>query len=311
LFWNTKTNKSQAHFSNQSLSSLNVAHELAHQTDILRQQQMIQITSMPALSHLPNAEECLSYCRSIKTRRRAHFLIDPSQISKLREWHEDKDAFPILVTHGRGLRTIARDFSVELLDTIRASGVPAIWVLSHTTSDENIVLSLTDILLSLSTQALVLNPQVLNDSVNPISNYHFQNILDEDQSFQLLGRCLRGVSSLYVVLDMTVVNAAVDYNTARVSDFVQKFLNLLLSRPENGIKLVIAAEEFENTFEIEEQELLDESHIVVGGQSPGPLKRRGITRGVTKYSSHVFPLRSGSTSVVNWLSPVVGASGSI
>ena len=279
---------------------------------MLRQQQMIQITSMPALSHLPNADESLSYCRSIKTRRRAHFLIDPSQISKLRDWHEDKDAFPILITHGRGLRTIARDFSVELLDTIRAGGVPAVWALSHTTStDETIVLSLTDILLSLTTQVLALNPQVLNDGVNPISSYHFQNIANEDQCFQLLKRCLRGISQLYVVLDLAVVNAAVDYDTAHVSAFIQKFLNLLLSRPEKGIKLVIAVEEFENAFDIEEQELLDESHIVVGGQSPGPLKRRGITRGVTKYSSHVFPLRSGSTSVVNWLAPAVDKPDSV
>jgi hypothetical protein len=287
-----------------------VADTLAHQAGMLRQQQILQITSMPALSRLPNAEESLKYCRSIKIRRRSRFLLDPAQIEKLREWHKSPDAFPIVIVHGRGLRTITRDFSVELLDTIRESGSPAIWVLSQLTSDETVVLSLTDILLTLSMQALVLNPQVLNEGINPISSYHFQNVLTEDRCFTLLGRCLTGVKQLYIVLDMMIVNVAVDYNSTRTSAFVQRFLDLLMSRPEKGVKLVIAAEECQTFIDIYEQDQLEESQIFVSGQNPGPLKRRGVSSGVTKYSSHVVPIRPGSRSVANWLSPGTDAPGS-
>jgi hypothetical protein len=291
-----------AHFNRQSLASTNAADELAQQTAMLRQQQMIQITSAPTLSHLPNADESLQYCRSIKTRRRVQFLIGPSQIDKLREWHGSPDAFPILIAHGRGLRNLARDFSVELLDMIRESGVPTIWALSHSTSDTSTELSLTDILLSLSMQLLVLNPRVLSEGVNPISSFHFQSALTEEQSFKLLGRCMSGISKLYILLDMAVVNAAVDYNSTHSSRFIQKFLDLLQNRPEKGIKLVLAAEEFGTDLEIEDQDLLDDSHILVGGQTSGTLKLRGGTRGITKYSSHVSPLRTGIKGTRNWLS---------
>jgi hypothetical protein len=287
---------------------MNVTDQLSHQAGILRQQQVTQITSMPSLAHLPDPEECLKYCRSIKMRRRTHLLLHPSQISKLREWHETPPAFPILIAHGRGLRTIARDFAVDLLEVLRAGGVPAIWALSHTTSDAKIGAPLTDIFLSLSMQALLLNPQTLNGSTSAISSHDFQNVVTEDQAFKLLARCLTGIPKLYIILDMAVINSAVDYRDTLVNSFVQRFLNLLLTKSQGGIKLVIAAEEFNNNFEVEEQDLLDDSRIFVGGQSPALIKRTGGRRGFTRYSSHVFPLRSGTNGITNWLSEDAGSS---
>ena len=268
---------------------MNVTDQLANQAGILRQQQIIQITSMPSLAHLPDPEECLKYCWSIKMRRRTHLLLHPSQISKLREWHETPAAFPILIAHGRGLRTLARDFAVELLKMLRASGVPAIWALSHTTSDVDVGASLIDILLSLSKQALVLNPNTLNSGINPVSSSHFQNVLTEDQAFKLLDRCVSGIPKLYIVLDMALVNAAVNYYDTLVNSFVQKFLNLLLAQPNGGIKLVLAAEEFNNNIELEEGDLLDGSRIFVGGQSLALMnrtkgrRRRYLAAAVTRH----------------------------
>jgi len=291
-----------AHYNSHSLAIISLTDQLTHQAGVLGQQQITQIKSMPSLAHLPDPEECLKYCRSIKMRRRTHLLLHPSQISKLREWHETPGAFPILITHGRGLRTIARDFAVDLLEVLRASGVPAIWTLSHTHSDLEIGVSTTDILLSLSMQALLLNPQGLNGSPSAISSNHFQSALTEEQAFKLLDRCISGVSKLYIILDMAVVNAALDYHDTLINAFIQKFLNLLLAKSGGGIKLVVAAEEFNSNFEVEEQDLLDNSRIFVGGQSPGIIKRTGGRRGYTRYSSHVFALRSGMNGITNWLS---------
>jgi hypothetical protein len=105
---------------------MNLTDQLTHQAGVLGQQQIIQIKSMPSLANHPDPEECLKYCQSIKMRRRTHLLLHPSQISKLREWHETPAAFPILVAHGRGLRSIAKDFAVDFLEVLRAGGVPAI-----------------------------------------------------------------------------------------------------------------------------------------------------------------------------------------
>jgi hypothetical protein len=265
---------------------------------------MLQITSLPTLSRLPNAEESLQYCRSIKIRRRTHWLIDPAQVSKLREWHEDPDAYPILVAHCRGLHNVARDFSVELLDMIRESGVPTVWGLSNNASDEGI--SLMGLLLSLAMQALVLNPKVLSDGT--ISNYHFQQVSTEDQGFTLLGGCLSGLSKSYIIIDMAVANAAVKYDERLASSFIQKFINLLLARPERGVKLVVVAGELEGNLDTE-QDGLDESQIFVVGQSPGGAsKRRRAGRGLIRYSSHVFPFRGGTTGMINRLSRIADTS---
>jgi hypothetical protein len=274
---------------------------------MLRQQEMAVITSMPALAHLPNAEEALDYCRSVKTRRRTQFLIDPSQISKLREWHEPLNAFPVLVAYCRGLHNTARDFSVEFLDTVRASGVPAIWMLPEIPSEGGERLSLKDILLSLSMQALMLNPKAFAEGINPISSRHFQHTLTEDQCFKLLGRCLSGASKLYILLSMPAVNAAVDYHGSYATALIQQLLNILLSQPGRGIKLVVMAENFGEDFDLE-QELLEESQLFVIGQTAGPLKRKGARRGFTRYSSHCFPLRSGMKGITAWLSTDANSS---
>jgi hypothetical protein len=267
--------------------------------------------TIPALRHIPNPDESLDYCRSIKLRRRSHILLDSSQITKLQHWHQTADAFPLLIARCIGLRTVTRDFSVELLDIIRGSDVPVIWALSQPNWDEEEALSLESILLSLSMQALALNPQVLSVGINPISSYHFENISNEDHGFKLLGRCLSGVKRMYVILDLNLVHAAVDYNCGRASTFVQKFLHLLLGGLERGIKLVIIAEKTERFPDIIERDLLEDSQIFVSGQKPGPRMREGFRRGMTRYSSHVLPVRSDPRGVKNWLSAVDGAVGNL
>jgi hypothetical protein len=288
-----------------------MAEGLAQQVGMIRQRQIMQITTIPALRHLPSPDESLDYCRSIKLRRRSSILLDPSQVAKLRHWHQTPDAFPLLIARCSGFQTATRDFSVELLDVIRGSDVPAIWALSQSNSDEEKPLSLESLLLSLTMQALVLNPQVLSAGVNPISSYHFENISHEDQCFKLLGRCLSGVTRMYIVLDLTLVHAAIDYSYRRTNTFVQKFLDLLLSRQEKGIKLVIVAEEFDDLSDITERDLLEDSQILVSGQIPGSRRRTGVRRGMTRYSSHVFSVRSDPRGAENWLSSVDGASDSI
>jgi hypothetical protein len=308
-YWLRILTEQIAYFTSQGLASSSMTEELAQQAGIFRQRQIMQIAAIPVLRHIPNPDESLDYCRSIKRRRRSHILLDTAQITKLQHWHQTADAFPLLIARCIGLRTVTRDFSVELLDTIRGSNVPAIWALSQPNWDEEELLSLESLLLSLSMQALVLNPQVLSASINPISSCHFENISNEDQGFKLLRRCLSGVKRMYIVLDLTLVHAAVEYNCGRTSTFVQNFINLLLGRLEKGIKLVIVAEKSEGFPAVIERDLLEDSQIFVSGQKPGPRIREGFRRGMTRYSSHVLPVRLDSRGVENWLSAVDGSVG--
>lgn len=267
---------------------------------MLHHQEIIHISSMPILAHLPNVEEYLTYCRSIKTRRKTRFLINPSEISRLREWHETPNAFPILVAHCRGLYNMSRDFSVELLDTIRAGGIPAIWGPILHGFDTNGRLSLKDVLLSLSLQTLALNQKACHNGFDPITSSQFQDALTEDRCFEVLRRCMFGLSKLYIILDMAVVNDATSDEDTSPSEFIQKFLDQLLVRPEFTVRLVIVADEFDECFDIE-QDPWNESQILVFGQNPGPLRRKRANRGFTRYSSHVFPPRSSTKGIIDWL----------
>lgn len=189
---------------------------------------------------------------------------------------------------------------MELLDTIRAGGIPAIWGPTHDAFSTNTRLSLTDVLLSLSLQALALNPRAFNNGVDPIASSHFQNALTEDRCFELLSLCIFGLSKLYIILKLAVVNSSASDEGTDPGDFLQKFVDQVLTRPENGVRLVIVANEFDESFDIE-QDPWNDSQILVLGLGPGPLRRKGARRGFTRYSSHVSPLRSSAKGIINWL----------
>jgi len=195
---------------------------------------------------------------------------------------------------------------VQLLDVIRASNAPVIWALSLPSLDQEDALSLESLLLSLSMQTLALNSEALTTGINPVASCHFEDISNEDQGFQLLGRCLSGVKRLYIVLDLNLVHSAVQHNRGRASTFIEKFTNLLLAGPEKGIKLVVIAEKSDGFPSVTKHDQLEGSEIFVSGQRPGP-RSRGFRRGMTGYSSHVVSASSNSRGVENWLSAADGA----
>jgi len=79
LYWFRILTEEIAYFTSQGLASSSMAEELAQQAGIFRQRQIMQIVAMPVLRHIPNPDESLDYCRSIKRRRRSHILLDTAQ----------------------------------------------------------------------------------------------------------------------------------------------------------------------------------------------------------------------------------------
>ena len=227
-----------------------------------------------------------------------YFFIGSTQISKLQEWYQNPNTFPILIARCRGPQHIARDFSVEILDTMRPSGIPTIWVLPHNAAGLNEALSLKDILVWLSLQALMLNSKALPEGINPVSSHHFQQILNLDQAFTLLGRCLLGLPKLYIILDLDLVQTAVNHRSTYTNSFIRDFLKLLLQQTESCNKLIITTGILNDSFGLE-QDVLDEWQISVTGRLHGPFRGKGGGRKTIRYSSHVLPRMSGSQKMLN------------
>jgi hypothetical protein len=173
-------------------------------------------------------------------------LIDKGEISKLQRWHTSQDASSNLVAQARGLRTTATDFTVDYVDILRAHNTPVIWLVPHTNIFDEEVCSLSDLLLILIMQILELYPRVLFDGSFPVTINHFQNIESqeseaEDSSFNLLARCLEGVERLYIVIEMTLVNAVVNDNSTCARAFLRRLQRLFSQCQNDGVKLVLVS----------------------------------------------------------------------
>jgi hypothetical protein len=173
-------------------------------------------------------------------------LIDHGEISKLQRWHTSQDAPSTLVAHARGLRTTATDFAVDYVDILRAHKTPIIWLIPHTNVFDEEVCSLSDLLLVLIMQIIELYPRVLVDGSFPVTINHFQDIEKqeseaEDCSFDLLARCLEGVGRLYILVEMTLVNAVANDNSTRVTGFLRRLQFFLSQRQNDGVRLVLVS----------------------------------------------------------------------
>lgn len=207
--------------------------------------------------------------------------MDYKEISKLQKWHNSQEAFPTLIAQARGLRTSATDFAVDYVEILRANRIPVIWVLPHTNIFDENTCSLSEILLVLVMQILDLNPRVLLEGTFPVSIHHFQDIVSqeskpEDRAFNLLARCLEGVDQLYILIDMTLINATVNGNSARASTFLRRLQLVLSSRPGGGIKMVLASWK-SAAGQTKQQGLENSPQIYVDGPLAG-LSRRRLNR---------------------------------
>ncbi|KAL3423911.1 hypothetical protein PVAG01_05658 [Phlyctema vagabunda] len=290
---------SVAHFNRQSLATFNISDQITNQGGSSRYHQLAQIRSLPALAGLErNARESIDVHRSIKHRRRIQLLVEPEGVLKLREWHQDRDAFPLLLANCTGLHTTPRDFCTELVDLLRDSKILVIWIIDHIDQDEDMVSSTNDLLLSLSLQALLLNPKALDQGYNSASIHHFAHLANEEQHFELLGRCLSGVPRMYIVMEVAVIRAAVGYQDSKADSFMKRFLDFLTRLPGREVKLVLAAEDFEANFRIYEEDHADQSRIWIKGQAPEPSRKKFLNRRL-RHSSHVFDLGSSSVASID------------
>jgi hypothetical protein len=207
---------------------------------------MAQIRSLKTIASLPSSIESLDFCRSLRSRRMNPVLMDSKEIAKLQWWHNSQDAPSTLNAQARGLRTSATDFAIDYVDILREKSTPVVWILPHTNIFDEKVCSLSDLLLVLVMQILEFHPRALVEGSFPVTIHHFQDIESreteaEERSFDLLARCLATVDRLYIVVDMSLINAIVNDNITHANAFLTRLQLILSSRPGGGIKIVLAS----------------------------------------------------------------------
>jgi hypothetical protein len=226
--------------------STNISNHLASQSQWLQSSQIAQISSLKPITILPGPTASLNFCRSLRNRRRVPALMDAREISKLQTWHNNPTAPSTLIAQSRGLRTSATEFAVDYVDILREKKRPVVWVLPHTNIFEDKICSLSDMLLVLVMQILELYPKVLVEGTFPVTIHHFQDIEawkaeSEERSFVLLKRCLEAVEKLYILVDMALIKAIVNDNSATASGFLTRLQEIVSSKPGGGVKLVLAS----------------------------------------------------------------------
>lgn len=265
-------------FDRQLSMSTNISNYLAGQAQWIQSSQMAQIKSLKSIASLPSSVGSLDFCRSLRNRRKTPALMDENEIAKLQWWHNSQEAPSTLSAQARGLRTGSTDFAVDYVDILRANSIPVVWIVPHTNIFDEKVCSLSDILLVLVMQILEVNPRVLAEGNFPVTIPHFQDIESQEseaaeRSFDLLARCLAGIDHLYIVVDMTLINAIVNDNSTRANAFLTHLQLILSSRP--SVKLVLAS--WRSVRDLSNQDLESIYQINIDGQLAG-LSRQRVNR---------------------------------
>lgn len=224
----------------------NISNQLEDQTQWIQSSQIAHIKSLKMISSLPSSASSLEFCRSLRNRRRAPALIDLGEISKLERWHKSQNTSSTLIAQARGLRTSATDFAIDYVELLRDNNTPVIWLLPDTNIFEEKNYSLSDVILVLVMQILELNPRVLVEGSFPVTINHFQDIEaqqteSEEDGFILLARCLERISQLYILVDMSLINAIVGYKSTRAAAFIKRLQEIITSKQHGGVKLVLAS----------------------------------------------------------------------
>ncbi|CAI6238245.1 unnamed protein product [Periconia digitata] len=207
--------------------TLGVTVDLTRQRRQYEGSQIEMIQDLPIFQRVPYHEGTLEYCRSMTSRRRKRLSCSLSytDVIKLKTWFENRNS-AILIGEAHGVKTSSRDFAVDLLNLVRPSSLPVVWVLPERLESESVV-ELEDVMAGLVLQILELNPTLLSTGVNPISTRHFRTSLSVEQWLQLLRKSMQGMKQLLIVLDFTILQATLERsNMYEPEEFLEAFLGL-------------------------------------------------------------------------------------
>jgi hypothetical protein len=274
--------------------------DMRDQKQFFRNAQMEDIRSALLLEDTPVPDDSLSYCRSLRNRRRLKMptQLQEPELLKLKEWLADP-ASSMLLAQGQGVRTSAIDFAADFLDAVIENGFPILWALPSFVGEDGLTKtpSVRGILRSLILQALGLVSSAMSEGVNPVRIQHLRQVSSVDQLFKILERCLAAIPRLILIIDTGLIEMAVDrYNEDEDDDgrecpsvgrFVQRVSDLVESRRKGGLKVVMVSWRFRASTSLEANDVFgEERHIYTdGGRRMERMMRQPKHRAVFKRRS--------------------------
>lgn len=264
----------------------------------------IQDTLLPASSH--SHEDSLAYCRSLRNRRRQKTAaqLPTPEIAKLQAWLLESCS-SLLLARGRGVRTSSLDFAVDLLDAVIDAGYPVVWTLPGTTANAEGEargvaavegpLSLAGIIRSLVLQVLNVDARAMSEGVNPVTSQHFRSATTVEHWFCLLERCIAPLVRLFVVIDIGVVEAALESgrdsgsdssgDQLHIGDAIKRFEQLARSRSTGGggvLKIAVVSWRFDAASVLQAEGVFTDDRQIVtdGGRRQERLMRQPKFRAI-------------------------------
>ncbi|KAK1701990.1 hypothetical protein BDP67DRAFT_585715 [Colletotrichum lupini] len=248
----------------QSLLALKEEHK-----QMFRVSQLEDIRTVALLEDTAVADDSLAWCRSMRNRRRqkAPTQLPLPELYKLKTWASDPSS-SLLLAEGQGVKTSSLDFAADFLDIVLEHGYPVIWALSSIITkvdDDSLAPSISGIIRSLISQALALNDAVVSEGTNPLTPKHFKSAVSITQWFDILERCVSTFQRLFIVLDMSAIEAALEQREAdeeyfRVSDFMDRIVSMSQSKGRT-VKVIVVSWRFSANTSIDAESIFDDRHL--------------------------------------------------
>ncbi|KAF5966874.1 Nacht domain-containing protein [Fusarium bulbicola] len=256
---------------------------------LYRNSQLEGIRDLLMLQYTPLHDQSLSYCVSMRNRRKrkAPIQISTSEVLKLKQWLSGPSS-SLLLAQGQGVRTSSSDFAVDFVNAVREKGYPIIWAFPSPIREEEERFSTESIVRSLILQALTLNPNAVGEGASPLRTQHFRNIASSDEWINILNHCLALIPRVFVVIDMALMQPAVssqsiDGLSFHLVDFVQRISEMVHARPGGHLKVLIVSWQFEKTTLLDSNEIFGKEQIATdAGRRVDRLMRRPKYKAVLK-----------------------------
>ncbi|KAK1623848.1 hypothetical protein BDP81DRAFT_465152 [Colletotrichum phormii] len=229
---------------NSSLSRHTLLALIEEHRQMFRVSQIEDIRTVALLEDTAVADDSLAWCRSMRNRRRQKA---PTRV---------------------GVKTSSLDFAADFLDIVLEHGYPVIWALSSIVTevdDDSLVPSVSGIIRSLISQALALNNAAVSEGSNPLTPKHFKSAVSIMQWFDILDRCVSSFQQIFIVLDMNVIEAAVEEKEAedqffKISDFVERVSRIAQSK-QKAVKVIFASWRFNAITSLDAESIFDDRRL--------------------------------------------------
>ncbi|KAI0449573.1 hypothetical protein F5B21DRAFT_493956 [Xylaria acuta] len=159
-------------------------------------------------------------------------------ISDIQEWGEKRTSTQIFVQGSFKTRHTIRDFAANTIDLIKEASIPVVWALDPRVElpAEN-RFNTTDVLKYLACQVLQSNHSMLTERQASLNAARFQSAATESEWLELLTSVLQGMSQIYILVDMDLVERGGGTTTEWLQHFASVGENLSLRNIHTIVKV--------------------------------------------------------------------------